>query len=135
MFQSIVFFISCNTAVWSSVLQQNIRCLESVQRMAARFPYDRSRSYHERFTYMNLSDRRKRGDVITIFQALNKIDSPIKHLFLRNTSERTRGHPLELSKDKFCTIFRQKFITNRVFDEWNSLPKDIVSIICVNTNF
>lgn len=94
------------------------------------FFFGRARpSYHERLGLMGLLtlvERRKRGDLITTFQALVLPNSPIKHLFILSNNERTRGHRLKLAKDKFRTSMRQNFISNRVFDWWNSLPADIV---------
>ncbi|KAJ3643568.1 hypothetical protein Zmor_026270 [Zophobas morio] len=116
--------------VWSPILQKDILCLESIQRRATRFPFGINRPpYCERLRLMHLcplSDRRKRGDLIITYQALSNSFFPMRHLFPPNTSDRTRGHPPKLRKLKFCTLGRQKFLTNRVFDSWNALPKDIV---------
>jgi hypothetical protein len=86
----------------------------------------------------SLSERRKRGDLIITYQALRSAHSPIKHLFPLETSKRTRGHAFKLLKDKFRTSVRQKCITNRVFDDWNGLPEEIVlarSIIVFKSSY
>ncbi|KAJ3652699.1 hypothetical protein Zmor_018641 [Zophobas morio] len=116
--------------VWSPILQKDILCLESIQRRATRFPFVINRPpYCERLRLMHLcplSDRRKRGDLIIAYQALSNSLSPMRHLFPLNTSDSTRGHSLKLHKLKFCTLARQKFLTNRVFESWNAVPKHIV---------
>jgi hypothetical protein len=118
--------------VWAPNLKRDIDLLESVQRRATRIPFGRNRpEYSERISIMNLpllSDRRKRGDVILVHQALTgDKNSSIKHLFPLNDGGRTRGHDLKLAKDNFRTSARQNFITNRVFDVWNSLPVEVVT--------
>jgi hypothetical protein len=118
--------------VWAPNLKRDIDLLESVQRRATRIPFGRNRpEYSERISIMNLpllSDRRKRGDVILVHQALTgDKNSSIRHLFPLNDGGRTRGHDLKLAKDNFRTSARQNFITNRVFDVWNSLPVEVVT--------
>ncbi|KAJ3640324.1 hypothetical protein Zmor_003631 [Zophobas morio] len=73
-----------------------------------------------------LPERHVRGDVIATFQALTNVNSPIKYLFSLNADTRTGGHNFKLLKSKFNSTIRQYFITNRVFDAWNSLPAEVV---------
>ncbi|XP_068896501.1 uncharacterized protein [Tenebrio molitor] len=118
--------------VWAPNLKRDIDLLESVQRRATPVPFGRNRpEYSERISLMNLpllSDRRKRGDVILVHQALTgDKNSSINHLFPLNDGGRTRGHDLKLAKDNFRTSARQNFLTNRVFDVWNSLPVEVVT--------
>ncbi|KAJ3653056.1 hypothetical protein Zmor_018974 [Zophobas morio] len=74
-----------------------------------------------------LSNRRVRGDLITTFQAMSNKSSPIRKLFILNSHTLTRGHSFKLAKEKFKTTVRQHFLSNRVFQQWNSLPEEIVS--------
>ena len=39
----------------------------------------------------------------------------------------TRGHDYKLFKERYETITRGHFFTNRVIDLWNSLPQDVVT--------
>jgi hypothetical protein len=93
-------------------------------------PFGRSRpQYTVRPSLMgipSLSARRVRGDLLVVFRALSSEQSPIRHMFTLHEGGRTRGHSLKLLKDKFVTITRQYFLTNRVFDPWNSLPPETV---------
>ncbi|XP_063933937.1 uncharacterized protein LOC135145725 [Zophobas morio] len=115
---------------WTPVLQRDILLLESVQRRATRISYGRVRpNYCERLAVMNLTtltERRKRGDLVTTFQSLSNSQSPIHHLFTLSTDQRIWGHRFKLAKGQFITTVRQFFIINRVFHDWNSLPQEIV---------
>ncbi|KAJ3645724.1 hypothetical protein Zmor_023361 [Zophobas morio] len=117
-------------AVWAPIFQRDKDLLESLQRRATRVPYGYHRpQYHQRLSIMQLpllSNRRVRGDVITVYNALTDDNSPIKHIFPLNTDGRTRGHSYKLLKDRFRTSVRQFFIVNRVFNAWNSLPAEVV---------
>jgi ribonuclease P/MRP protein subunit RPP40 len=121
-------FANC---VWTPVLQRDIQLLESVQRRATRVPFGRSRpQYTARLSLMgipSLSARRVRRDLLVVFRALSSEQSPIRHLFTLHEGGRTRGHSLKLLKDRFVTTARQYFLTNRIFDQWNSLPPEIVN--------
>jgi hypothetical protein len=94
-------------------------------------PFGRSRpQYTARLSLMgipSLSARRVRGDLLVVFRALSSEQSPIRHLFALHEGGRTRGHSLKLLKDRFVTTARQYFLTNRIFDQWNSLPPEIVN--------
>ncbi|XP_063918429.1 uncharacterized protein LOC135133841 [Zophobas morio] len=111
--------------------RKDILLLESVQRRATRIPFGRVRpQYHERLAIMKiltLSNRRVRGDLITTFQAMSNKSSPIHKLFILSAHTLTRGHSFKLAKEKFKTTVRQHFLSNRVFQQWNSLPEEIVT--------
>ncbi|KAJ3666503.1 hypothetical protein Zmor_001942 [Zophobas morio] len=105
-------------------------------------PYGINRpQYLDRLATMNLTSlsvRRTRGDVITTFQALTTANSPIRHLFSLNPDTRTRGHIFKLQKENFKTRSRQHFLSNRVFDPWNSLPDYVVlsnSVLSFKINY
>jgi ribonuclease P/MRP protein subunit RPP40 len=121
-------FANC---VWTPVLQRDCQLLESVQRRATRVPFGRSRpQYTARLSLMgipSLSARRVRGDLLVVSRALPSEQSPIRHLFTLHEGGRTSGHSLKLLKDRFVTTARQYFLTNRIFDQWNSLPPEIVN--------
>ncbi|KAJ3663050.1 hypothetical protein Zmor_007359 [Zophobas morio] len=72
-------------SAWTPVLQRNTLFLESVHRRTTRIPYGRVRlPYPEWLALMHLtplSERRKRGDLITAFQSLPDPQSPIHHVF------------------------------------------------------
>jgi hypothetical protein len=73
----------------------------------------------------SLSARRVRGNLLVVFRALSFEHSRIRHPVYEGG--RTREHSLKLLKDKFVTTARQYFLTNSIFDPWNSLPPEIVN--------
>ncbi|KAJ3655423.1 hypothetical protein Zmor_014555 [Zophobas morio] len=128
--------------VWTPVLERDKKLLESTQRRVTRMPYGINRpQYLDRLATMNLTSlsiRRTRGDIITTFQALTTANSPIRHLFSLNPDTRTRGHIFKLQKENFKTRSRQHFLSNRVFDPWNSLPDYVVlsnSVLSFKINY
>ncbi|XP_045479820.1 uncharacterized protein LOC123684570 [Harmonia axyridis] len=124
--------------VWSPTLCRDLSLLEGLQRRATRLPYGISRpSYSERLSIMNLPtfmDRRTRGDLITIFRALNDLFGvSLSNLFTLNRDSRLRGHAFKLRKENFKTVQRQNFLTNRIFGVWNALPPAVVESMSVNS--
>ena len=108
------------------------RLLESVLRRAtAMLPGLKQFSYSERLFVIGLPSmryRQERGDMIQVFKLLNNfydIDTqqiiPLQHQGLS-----TRGHPFKLKKQHSRLNVRKNFFTNRVVDQWNSLPTETV---------
>lgn len=124
--------------VWNPELVRDVNLLESVQRRTTRLPYgyDPSRpSYEQRLQLGGLtsfSDRRLRGDLITVFRCLHDLFTvDMSHLFVLNELP-LRGHVFKLRKEKFRTTVRQNFFTNRVFNIWNGLPGEVVNAASLN---
>ena len=83
--------------------------------------------YHDRLKCLNLPSlqyRRHRGDLIQIFNGVYDIDFK---LFTQSTSITTRGHTMKkLFKHHTNLLTRSNFFSNRVINDWNSLPQFIV---------
>ena len=56
-----------------------------------------------------------------------------KSLLSLSNITRTRSHPLKLSKKSTNTLKYQKFFTNRIINNWNNLPSDIIMSDSVNS--
>jgi hypothetical protein len=56
----------------------------------------------------------------------------LRSMFHRSHNQHLRGHSLKLVKDRFTQNCRRHFLTNRVVDEWNGLPAELV--VARNTN-
>ena len=79
--------------------------------------------YEERLKYLNLTTR---GDLIEVFKILDgKEGIPKEKLFSHNTSI-TRGNSFKLSKPRTRLNVRRTFFSQRVINEWNHLPDNIV---------
>ena len=94
--------------------------------------------YPERLRRLKLPSlefRRLRGDLIEAYKILNNVYDPetTKSLLSLSSITQTRSHPLKLNKKCVKTLKYQKFFTNRIVTNWNSLPRDIVMSEKVNS--
>ena len=124
------------TQIWRPYKQGQINLIEGVQRRATRMieglggvPY---RQRLKRCNLISLEMRRLRSDLIQVFKIISGIDDiPINDLFTI-TQTRTRGHQHKLYK-KHCRLDARKyFFSQRIINEWNSLPEEIVNSLSVN---
>ena len=129
--------IEYSNVIWAPHLRKHINMMEAVQRRATRMvPNLKNLNYHERLKKLNLYSlayRRRRGDLIQVFKLMHSIDNvDYSYLFeINNTT--TRGHKLKLKK-QFCkTNCRKYSFSQRVINDWNSLPQSVVQISNLNT--
>lgn len=116
--------------VWSPHLKKDIDKLERVQRAATRWaPTLRDLSYEDRLQKLGLTtleERRKRGDMIMLFNCITgrvKID---KDDFLILNTRRTRGHNKKLKVKRGDKDVKKYSFPNRIIESWNSLPNQVV---------
>ena len=116
---------------WGPFNRQDQNMLERVQRRATRMvPRIQHKTYSERLSDLKLPSlfyRRKRGDMIRVYQILHKsldIDADLFFTVDRNT--RTRGHPLKLLKPRAQSRTRCNAFGVRIINDWNSLPSQVV---------
>ena len=120
----------------------DIELLEKVQHRATRLVRSlREISYPERLEVLGLTTlekRRVRGDLIQTFKILNGIDDVMwctpSSFETRHEAYLTRGHSFKLTRElvKNCDQ-RHHFFTNRVVNNWNSLPIGVVTAPSVNS--
>ena len=93
------------------------------------------RSYCDRLRYLNLPSLqygRQRGDLIYLHQLLKGIYNIHNQFFipsnLTTTIKRftTTGHTKKLFKHHTSSYVRSNFYSNKVINNWNSLPQFIV---------
>ena len=73
------------------------------------------------------------GDLIEVFKILTDRENIDKHQFFTpSLCNHLRGHSLKLLKPRSSRRVRQNFFSQRVIDEWNKLPSDIVMSTSVN---
>ena len=123
---------------WRPYLQKDIEKMERVQRRATKMIDEcKSFSYEDRLKFTGLSTleaRRIRGDMIEVFKILkgiSKLDSASWFQLANNS--RTRGHKLKLIKKRSRLDIRKHFFSQRVVNDWNSLPEIVVEAESVNS--
>ena len=124
------------SVVWNPYHVKDENKLERIQRAATRWaPELRDLSYEERLKALNLptlQERRKRGAFITLYKCttgMMEIDNPN---FIQYSERTLRGHSKKLQKKRGENKVRQNFFPNRIVDEWNKLPEQIVSARNIN---
>jgi len=85
-------------------------------------------SYHNRMKHLNLPSlqyRRRRGDLIHLYQILKGDYDIDNHLFIpspsNTTTTTTRGHTMKLFKQHINSYSRFNFYSNRVINDYPNL--------------
>ena len=126
-------------AVWSPYKKKDVKRIEQVQRdFSKRIDGMRDLNYSERLRRLKLPSlefRRLRGDLIEAYKITHDIYDPVttKSLLTLSNVTNTRSHPYKLTKSCVNTIKYQNFFTNRIINNWNNLPVDIVTSDSVNS--
>ena len=123
--------------VWSPYLKRQSIQIESVQRRATKLvPVCKEMNYAERLRYLNLyslKGRRIRGDLIQMYKIFQDLDSIDKDIIPLASYGRTRNQGNKLM-NRYCKTNIRKFtFTNRIVDDWNSLPKEVKEAPTLNT--
>jgi len=117
---------------WNPYLRKDVAKLEGVQRRATKLiPGIRNKSYDQRLRALNLfslEKRRTRGDMIEVWKIMTGAENVRREdMFVLSGNNRTRGNGLKLEGHR-CRLDVAKFwFSNRVVEEWNGLPSDVVS--------
>ena len=106
------------------------KLVERVQRRATKLvPGLRSRPYEERLRELRLPlliYRRLRGDIIVIYQILNRLLDVDQDVLQLSSTRHTRGHDLKLDI-RARTLPRCHFLSVRAAATWNGLSASVVS--------
>ena len=124
-------------AIWGPFFQCDIKTVESVQRRATKLiPHLSDLSYEERLHNLKLPSlayRRKRGDMILMYKIINEKIRIQFDDFFTLANNRTRGHPMKVTKLRAMKLSRINSFSQRVVNDWNSLPEDVVMSPSLNT--
>ena len=124
-------------AIWGPHNREDQKMVERVQRRATKLVDGmQNLTYEERLKILNLPSlqyRRRRGDVILVYQMLHGRLNLCREVFFSEPSLRTtRGHSFKLAKPHAQTRARRQHWSIRVINDWNSLPEDIVTAESLN---
>ena len=124
--------------IWSPYLIKDINLLENVQKQATRMCHElRNMTYPERLRALGLPTlqyRRLRHDMIQVFKLLHGFDhvDEVRNMLKPATTDRTRGHSFKLKKIHSRSKQHSESFSNRIIDNWNSLPEAVVTAKTVN---
>ena len=122
--------------VWGPFYKGDIEAVERVQRRATKLIQTiRDLSYEERLRHLNLPSlqhRRRRGDMIYAFKIFTGAVGIKKEDFFEISPSSTRGHQYKITKKKATKSCRINTFSNRIIDDWNSLPSKVISATSVN---
>ncbi|MDJ0596593.1 MAG: reverse transcriptase family protein [Pleurocapsa sp. MO_226.B13] len=123
---------------WSPLYRRDVNLLESVQRRMTKMIHNtRNLTYVERLKKLKLHSlerRRVRGDLIEVFKWLRGLNrGDINRILRLNQTDRTRNNGFKLDKFRFRKDLGRNWFSNRVVNEWNSLPYEVVNSASVNS--
>jgi len=133
------------SVVWANPSKKDINAIEKVQRRATKLvPRIRNWTYEDRLAVLcldTLQERRIRGDMIQFFKLSKGINQiswtvppvPCNSLSQTGPAQGIRGHLRRISgqSSNHCSQ-RFNFFTNRVVNEWNGLPREVIEVSTVN---
>ncbi len=122
---------------WRPHLVKDIDILEKVQRRATRMIREcTGKTYDERLTMVGLTTlecRRVRADLLEVFKILKGYEGVEEKLFFSRHISNTRGHSMKLYKDRVNRDVLKYSFANRVIEQWNRLPEEVISANSINS--
>ena len=119
--------------IWSNGLKKYMNKIENVQRKYTKHVKGLSKySYEERLKKLKLPSleyRLIRGDMIQVYKIAHNHYDPVttNNIFTFSNNSRLRGHNFKIIKQRVNKTKYSNFFTNRVVNDWNSLPHKIVN--------
>jgi len=128
-----------DTTNWLIIMLKDKACLERIQRRVTKTVKEvRKLKYEDRLRKLgiySLERRRLRGDLIEVYKVLSGKErvNKDKLFILAQDNHGLRGHNQRLFKPRCRTTVRKQFFTNRIINQWKSLPQEVVNATTVNT--
>ena len=82
----------------------------------------------------SLCYRRKRGDMILVYQIFRLIDVNPSIFFSPALIDITRGHSYKIFKPHTGCSSRLHFFSNRVINDWNNLPYTVINVPTISSS-
>ena len=105
--------------------------MEDVQRRATKtLSHLRDKPYPERLRSLKLpclEHRRRRGCMIETYKFLHGHYNTTKPEFVKAQTNQLRGNSLKLHKERNSSRLRANYFANRVINDWNNLPDNVVT--------
>ena len=123
--------------IWGPYYKGDKQLIEKVQKRATKIiPGIRHLPYVQRLKKLKLPSlvyRRRRGDMLETYKIVTrKVNVKTEHFFKFNVRE-SRGHQFKLRKHQTSKkLVRSQCFSNRVINDWNSLPREVVESETVN---
>ena len=144
LFTSIVRpHLEYGAAVWNPHLKGLINSIESVQRRATKqLPLMSEISYKDRLKFLKLPTleyRRYRRDMIEAYKLSHEIydkgttDGFFNYCSAEMTEYKLRKHQYEFCKEKWSKDVKRFSFKNRIADQWNNLPENVVNAPTLNS--
>ena len=124
--------------IWNPKLRKHIDAIENVQKkFTKRIIGMGDLKYEERMKKLKLPSleyRRARGDMIETYKITHNLyDKHTTQFFNIHENSITRGHPYKITKRSCKSKSYAHFFTNRIINQWNSLPKNVVMAETINS--
>ena len=127
-----------STPVWSPGTTAEVNLLESVQKAAIQMISGLSSTTYEdklkELKLETLEERRKIFDMAQVFKILHRKDNVSEDTWFRRTTNehervtRQSADPFNLSKQNSASEIRRNFFSQRIIDDWNSLPSSVKNL-------
>ena len=122
---------------WGPHFKGDIKAVESIQKRATKLVKTlKDVPYENRLRSLNIPSlvhRRRRGDMIFTYKIFHDVFDINKESVFISPSRATRGHAHKIMKSKASMLTRITAYSNRIHDDWNSLPEEIVHADTVNS--
>ena len=122
---------------WRPHLAKDIELMERVQHRATKLISSLRKETYENSVKLlgltTLETRRLRGDLIEAFKIMKGFEDVSWNKFFKmSSSKQLRGHSLKLYKPSFRLDIRKYSFSQRVINEWNLLPDELLECKTVN---